>query len=100
VSKAFEAEMQRALEADGEKLRQLTGEDHGPWDLTIVECTACGGEGRIIINHGVGYDRHTGYFPDERDHGPCPYCDGTGGEIITTQPIEIDDLDDPIGDGK
>lgn len=23
-------EMQRALEADGEKLRQLTGEDHGP----------------------------------------------------------------------
>lgn len=24
-------EMQRALEADGEKLRQLTGEDHGPY---------------------------------------------------------------------
>ena len=24
-------EMERALEADGEKLRQLTGEDHGPW---------------------------------------------------------------------
>lgn len=24
-------EMQRALEADGEKLRQLTGQDHGPW---------------------------------------------------------------------
>ncbi len=24
--------MQRALEADGEKLRQLTGEDHGPWE--------------------------------------------------------------------
>lgn len=23
-------EMQKALEADGEKLRQLTGEDHGP----------------------------------------------------------------------
>lgn len=23
-------EMQAALEADGEKLRQLTGEDHGP----------------------------------------------------------------------
>lgn len=27
----FNKEMQRALEADGEKLRQLTGEDHGPW---------------------------------------------------------------------
>lgn len=24
-------EMMRALETDGEKLRQLTGEDHGPW---------------------------------------------------------------------
>lgn len=24
-------EMQRALEADGEKLRQLTGQDHGPF---------------------------------------------------------------------
>ncbi len=23
--------MRRALELDGEKLRQLTGEDHGPW---------------------------------------------------------------------
>lgn len=25
--------MDEALEADGEKLRQLTGEDHGPFDL-------------------------------------------------------------------
>jgi hypothetical protein len=34
-------EMQKALEADGEKLRQLTGEDHGPW----IFCPECGGEG-------------------------------------------------------
>lgn len=27
-------EMQRALEADGEKLRQLTGEDHGPYFIS------------------------------------------------------------------
>ena len=27
----WDAEMQRALEADGEKLRQMTGADHGPW---------------------------------------------------------------------
>lgn len=27
------SEMDRALEADGEKLRQLTGKDHGPFDL-------------------------------------------------------------------
>lgn len=26
-------DMQAALEADGEKLRQLTGEDHGPFTL-------------------------------------------------------------------
>lgn len=26
----FDKEMQKALESDGEKLRQLTGEDHGP----------------------------------------------------------------------
>lgn len=26
----FDTDMQRALEADGEKLKQLTGEDHGP----------------------------------------------------------------------
>lgn len=29
----WDREMQRALEADGEKLRQLTGEDHGPFDV-------------------------------------------------------------------
>ena len=29
----FDKEMERALMADGEKLRALTGEDHGPWDL-------------------------------------------------------------------
>lgn len=28
-----DAEMNAALEADGKKLRQLTGEDHGPWSL-------------------------------------------------------------------
>lgn len=27
----LDKEMQRALEADGEKLRAMTGEDHGPW---------------------------------------------------------------------
>ena len=29
----FSPEMQAALEADGEKLRAMTGEDHGPWDM-------------------------------------------------------------------
>jgi hypothetical protein len=30
----FTPEMQRALEADGEKLRQVTGDEHGPVFLT------------------------------------------------------------------
>lgn len=39
----MDKEMQRALAADGEKLRQLTGQDHGPqfWDT----CPVCGGFG-------------------------------------------------------
>lgn len=40
---AFTQEMRRALEADGEKLRQLTGEDHGPEFL--LTCPECEGEG-------------------------------------------------------
>lgn len=32
-----DARMRRALEADGEKLRQLTGEDHGPWYILESE---------------------------------------------------------------
>lgn len=35
--------MRAALEADGEKLRQLTGEDHGPFELPATEfwCSDC-----------------------------------------------------------
>jgi hypothetical protein len=48
----FDKEMQKALEADGDKLRQLTGEDHGPTfgdyhDDFEEECPNCGGEGVI-----------------------------------------------------
>lgn len=40
-------EMQRALELDGEKLRHLTGEDHGPHFISDlpVPCPECGGDG-------------------------------------------------------
>lgn len=34
----IDKEMQKALEADGEKLRQLTGEDHGPWVSVTEPC--------------------------------------------------------------
>ena len=40
-------EMQKALEADGEKLRQLTGEDHGPEFEDYDGCWNCGGEGVV-----------------------------------------------------
>jgi hypothetical protein len=53
-------------------------------DLRIVACEACGTEGRVY--HGNG-DKPWDYVEE------CPYCDGTGGEIITTQPIEMADLD-------
>jgi hypothetical protein len=53
----------------------------------IVLCEACGSEGRI----------YRGWYEDERDCGPCPYCDGTGGEVIETQPIDLEDLDAMCG---
>jgi hypothetical protein len=47
----FDKEMQKALEADGEKLRQMTGEDHGPYFFNFeeedAECWDCGGEGVV-----------------------------------------------------
>jgi hypothetical protein len=66
----FTKEMKRALEADGEKLRQLTGEDHGPefW----ITCEACCGEGSIEKPHP---------FPDDPyycDVIKCDTCNGVG----------------------
>ena len=38
----FTKEMQKALEADGEKLRQFTGKDHGPVFVPeIHQCLHC-----------------------------------------------------------
>lgn len=38
----MDKEMQRALELDGEKLRQLTGEDHGPFPFEVARrCDNC-----------------------------------------------------------
>ena len=49
----------------------------------IICCETCGGEGQI----------YGGEYEDERDCGPCEVCEGTGGEIIETQPIEMEDLE-------
>lgn len=58
----------------------------------IVECSGCGGEGRIYQRETY-FCRHTGYHEGDVDVGPCEPCEGTGGEIIATQPIELGDLD-------
>lgn len=70
-------------------------------DTRIVLCQACGSEGRVYV---TGYDHGSWNEPPhwyERDTGPCPYCEGTGGEIIETEPIEMEDLEiysPPIGE--
>ena len=76
-------EMQRALELDGEKLRQLTGEDHGP--IFIYECENCLG----MPEHGcycqaVGAIAPGGPLMPDPEQGPevwldCPECGGEGG---------------------
>jgi hypothetical protein len=53
-------------------------------DPRIVPCEHCGSEGRIY--EGYGNDPHP------RDCGPCLVCEGTGGEIIETEPITLEDL--------
>lgn len=61
----FDDEMMKALEADGEKLKALTGQDHGPHfipEQPCEVCETCNGVGGWTI-HGVGV---------------CPACNGTG----------------------
>jgi predicted nucleic-acid-binding Zn-ribbon protein len=77
----YDREMQAALEADGEKLRQLTGEDHGPW--YFVDCPNCGGTG--IIAHGITIYEGGGSYRDT-DERPCPECGGTAIEETTWEP--------------
>lgn len=70
----FTKEMQRALEADGKKLRQLTGEDHGPYfdeePIHVSTCEPCGGTGTIEKHHP---------FPDDPDFEEVHRCEECGG---------------------
>lgn len=50
----FDTEMMAALEADGEKLRQMTGEDHGPFGTVGAverEMERLCGEGKMTVSH-------------------------------------------------
>lgn len=72
-------EMMRALEADGEKLRQLTGEDHGP--QFFDDCPECDGSGVIAFATWV-YEPGCGRGHASSDERRCERCRGEG--IIET----------------
>ena len=95
----FDLEMQKALEADGEKLFQLTGEDHGPYffdDVTVMApCPCCfessGFNARIIP--------HTYWEPgwaEPDPTSPCGYCNGTG--EVPSDETRPDDRDEDFYD--
>ena len=79
----FDREMQKALTADGEKLRALTGKDHGP--VFLDDEFRCCGCGAPVLPYNLkpcdcvtmtGFRRvgdHTEYvafiIPAEIDHG-------------------------------
>lgn len=47
----------------------------------LMPCDCCGSEGRI----------YRGQYENERDCGECPVCEGTGGALIPSEPVEPDD---------
>jgi hypothetical protein len=59
----------------------------------LVLCEACGSEGRIYTRT-IGYEPGCGHAHSwgERDDGECPYCEGTGGALIATESITLEDL--------
>ena len=71
MSRDYDAEMVLALELDGEKLRQLTGEDHGPWLTDVLAAH--------LVHDGCGW-----YLDDADDYpgqAPCPHCFESSGYV-------------------
>lgn len=50
---------------------------------TLQPCETCQSEGRILRSKGG---------PDDIDCGECPVCEGTGGEIIETEPVTEEEI--------
>lgn len=71
----IDREMMRALQADAEKLTQLTGEDHIPEFL--ADCEACAGKGYIPRTIHV-YERGCGFSHPDVTEDACPACGGNG----------------------
>lgn len=53
----------------------------------IVACFDCGTEGKLYI----------GQYEDECYVCDCPSCEGTGGEIVETEPVTLADMDEFYG---
>lgn len=64
------SDMDKALELDGEKLRALTGQDHGPFKTAQAICERCDGQGWYPIREDNGEGD-----PDIED---CPDCNASG----------------------
>lgn len=69
--------MQRSLEADGEKLRQLTGEDHGPHrepDWLFVGCEK-GHDWKCLGGRNAGCDEYCCCSVPVHSCTRCGLCD-------------------------
>lgn len=53
-------------------------------DPRFIPCQACGSEGRRYSGHPND--------PNPVDEGECGVCEGTGGEIVETEPVTLDDI--------
>lgn len=85
-------EMQRGLGLDGEKLRQMTGEDHGPWSIEDeypgqAPCPACFESSGYVWEHGN--DWNSGPWSHQTNI-PCRHCNGTG--TVEAPLVTLDDL--------
>lgn len=65
-------EMEKALIEDGEKLRALTGEDHGPF------CPECNGDGWYVVPVCCGRGQFECCGDPDPAQQECEACYGTG----------------------
>lgn len=56
-------------------------------DVRVVPCETCGTEGRLY-ERVTTYERNAAPHDDLVDTGPCPDCEGTGGELVKVEPVE------------
>jgi hypothetical protein len=75
--------MRRALEADGDKLRALTGEEHEP--LQLFTCDICGGEGVVPTGRMSHSVNSATIDPPFEITEMCRECNGCGGWVAAAE---------------